>query len=275
MMVLRWPRRYKSVRKRAMNSCIYAGKVRHRRFRPARHEFQYSLFWLYLDLDELPEILRRQRLLSDRKLAVASFRRSDHLGDASTPLLSCVHDFVESETGLQLRGPVRLLTQLRHFGLYFSPVNLFYCFDDAGQTVQAIVAEVSNTPWNQRHCYVLWDGNRTSEAEGHRFAHRKQFHVSPFMEVDGRYEWNLQTPGDGLDVSIACVKEKRRFFDASMSLRRRRLSDVQLARCLLRFPLTTVQTVGAIYYQAFRLWMKKCPFYPHPDRLDTAASQAG
>ena len=244
-----------------MHSCLYRGRVRHRRPSPA-HRFQYSTSWIYLDLVEIDEILRSSWLMSGKRFSPASYRRLDHFGDPNVSMVEAVHDLVERETSVRPTGPVRLLTQLRHFGIYFSPLNVFYCYDD-DESLTAIVAEVSNTPWNERHCYVLWQGNRMPKSDN-RYSHPKAFHVSPFMGMDSQYQWKIRPPGDRLDLSIGCVRQGKRIFHADMLLERSPLSDGQLLRCLLRRPVAAAQILGAIYYQALRLWMKKCQFYPHP-----------
>ena len=219
---------------------------------------------MYLDLAEAEQIVRSSWCLSDSRFAPASFRRADHFGDPSLSMTESVHQLVEAKTGLQLRGPVRLLTQLRHFGVYFSPINVFYCFDQQ-EVLVAIVAEVSNTPWNERHCYVLWEGNRL-ENSACRYSHPKEFHVSPFMGMDSQYDWRVQTPHQKLHLSLGCIREDERIFQADLHLHRVELTAGQLVRSMLRRPVAAVHVIGAIYYQALRLWMKKCQFYPHPQK---------
>lgn len=165
-----------------------------------------------------------------------------------------------------LHGPVRLLTQLRYCGYYFSPLNLYYCMNQEGQGVDAVVAEVSNTPWRQRHYYVLWEGNRRGLGAELAFAHPKGFHVSPFIGMAAEYRWRLTPPGRRLSVSIAVDDGQGPLFAARMALARRPLSDGQLGRLLLRYPLMTARTMGAIYYQALKLWLQQCPSYPHPNK---------
>jgi hypothetical protein len=246
-----------------MHSCLYLGRVQHRRFSPRSHEFRYGLGLVYLDLEELPGLLRSRLPLYAARFSPGSFCRDDHLGDPARPLGAEVRAVVERETGRRPQGPIRLLTQLRRFGYYFSPLNLYYCFD-RNEAVEAVVAEVSNTPWRERHAYVLWQGNRLGPPDGLRFHHRKGFHVSPFMDMDYEYQWQLGTPGDKLTVYLANYKADQRVFDASMVLSRRPLESRQLLASWLRFPWLTAQVVLAIYYQALRLWIKKCPYYPHP-----------
>ena len=189
-------------------SALYWGRAQHERLTPRRHVFGVRLYLLYLDLEELPSLVKRHWALSHAKIAPAAFRREDHFGDAKTPLATSVRDLVESETGDRPQGPIRVLTQLRYWGYYFSPLNLFYCFDTEGEAVEAMVAEVSNTPWGERHCYVLWEGNRQS-AEPLRFRHPKSFHVSPFMGMDADYLWKLNVPSNRLTLGIESRRDDR------------------------------------------------------------------
>lgn len=261
-----------------MESCLYEGVVHHERLWPVKHRFDRRLFMAYLDLEEVPGLVRAG-VLSSRRLGLASFRRADHFGAAATPLACEVRERVSAETDLHLDGPIRVLTHLRQLGHYFSPLNLFYCFDGAGRSVRAVVAEVQNIPWRERHCYVLWDGNRdhsTSEAS-HR--HDKTFHVSPFMSMDMEYRWVLSEPGQELRATIDAastidVPGSEPFFRAALRLTRRPLSRRGLLALVCRYPLMTAQVTAGIYLEAFHLWRKKCPFYPHPKHLACKENRA-
>ena len=138
-----------------MQSCLYKGRVGHRRYTPVRHEFKYRIFLVYLDLSELDEVFRGRWLWSTRRPTIAWFRRADHFGDPSQSLDESVRSLVQQRTGVWPTGPVRLLTHLRYFGYVMNPVSFFYCFKADGTELQNVVAEVHNTPWNERHCYVL------------------------------------------------------------------------------------------------------------------------
>ena len=249
-----------------MHSFIYEGRIRHRRHRPVTHRFQYRLFMVYLDLAELPELVRRVRLLSQKRWAGLSFLESDHLAGQDAPLIDGIRSLVSNRTGTAPRGPIRLLTQLRYFSYYFSPLNLYYCFDPQGIHVETIVAEVNNTPWGEQHCYLLWKGNQTSASRHLRFSHPKAFHVSPFMDMNSHYHWQVSAPANQLRVRLQTTEKGHSFFDAELTARRRPLNSRQLARAMARYPIMTGQISAAIYYQALRIWMKRCPFFPHPKK---------
>jgi DUF1365 family protein len=251
------------------NSFLYSGRVRHRRHSPARHEFEYRLFMLYLDLDELPGLFERFWLWSARRPNLAWFRRADHLGDPQQPLADSVRDLVEQRTGQRPQGPVRLLTQLRYFGHGFNPVSFYYCFDVTGETVEHIVAEVNNTPWGEQHCYLLNAGATQRDRQVQRFELDKQFHVSPFMGMDIHYEWSFMRPGKRLFVHLKNQQQGKKLFDASLFIDRQPISSASLSAALLRYPFMTLKVVAAIYYQALRLWLKKVPLHPHPDKKET------
>jgi len=254
-----------------MHSCLYEGTVRHCRFTPVRHAFAYRLYMLYLDLAEIDEVFRGRWFWSSRGFNLAWFRRSDHVGDPRTPLADSVREVVRSRAGFAPEGPIRLLTQLRHLGYVMNPVSFYYCFDRTGVRLEAVLAEVHNTPWGEQHCYVIDARGRDPEEVTHR--HSKEFHVSPFMEMDMDYAWRLSAPGDSVRVEIQNRRGDQLLFDASMSLRRRELTGWNLSRALLRFPLMTAQVTAGIYWQALRLWRKKVPYIPHPGTVLNKESQ--
>jgi DUF1365 family protein len=191
-----------------MNSttCFYEGTVRHRRFATRAHAFRYRLFLVYLDLSDVPRLAGRFSLWSTRWPAVARFCRTDHLGDPQRTLTECVRDLVNERLGWRPTGPVRLLTSFRYFGFQMNPVSFFYCFHPDGTTLQALVAEVTNTPWNERHCYVI---DTREHAAGKRITaeHSKEFHVSPFFGMEMAYHWRFRTPDDQLLLRIDTWKE--------------------------------------------------------------------
>ena len=250
-----------------MYSCLYEGQVEHRRFAPNEHRFRFPLFLTYLDLDELEEIFRPRWLWSTRRPAPAWFRRSDYFGDEKVPLKTAVGNLVEEKTGQRPEGPIRLLTHLRYFGYVFNPVSFYYCFDSSGQSVETIVAEITNTPWGERHTYVLPREQNISTSKNLQFRFGKAFHISPFMPMDIHYNWVFGAPAEKLLVHMENHHTDGKMFDATMNLQRSPLTAANCARVLISYPLMTIQVIGAIYWQAFRLFLKRTPFYSHPDKL--------
>ena len=259
-------------------SAVYEGWVRHRRFAPVPHEFRYRLFLMYLDLAELPQVLDPYPFFSARGRALARFRREDFMGDPARPLDRCAREAVEEAAGVSPSGPVRLLAGLRCFGHSFNPVSFYYCFDPAGERVEAVVADVQNIPWRERHPYVLARGERRGSVLGEDL--EKGFHVSPLMGMDQTYAFRAGEPGERLSVHIESRPREsaknptysgplrsrgtEKEFDATLSLRRRELSRRTLTGLLARYPAMSVQVVAKIYAQALRLKLKGAPYHPHP-----------
>lgn len=263
-----------------MQSCIYNGWVRHRRHEPSGHQFRYELFMMYLDLAELPQLFDRHWCWSTRRPALARFKRSDYHqtlnGDDEHGELSldeAVRRTVTAQTGRRPEGPIRMLTHMRYFGYIFNPVSFYYCYDSTGTKVQTILAEITNTPWKERHAYVLPVSSATRNDTVMRFEFGKEFHVSPFWPMDMSYDWRLSVPGEQLRIHMDNLQRKdghtRRVFDATLTLQREEITGAALARALYRYPLMTAKVSGAIYWQALRLWFRRTPFFTHPNRTVT------
>lgn len=251
-----------------MNSCLYEGQLRHRRFTPRGHTFDYRVCYAWLDLDELETVFDRRWLWSTRRPAPIRFRRSDYLGDPALPLKQAVSDRVHGVTGRRPAGPICLLTHLRHFGHNFNPVSFYFCFDAQGEQVETVVAEVTNTPWGERHAYVLPRPDDTPPFSPLlRFRLNKSFHISPFMPMNIRYDWRFMVNKDYMAVHLENHDDDGKVFDATLSLTRSPLDARHCASVLLRYPLMTVKVISAIYWQALRLYLKGIPFHSHPKEI--------
>jgi len=254
----------------ALHSAVYEGAVRHRRHAPHAHAFGYRMAQLYLDLDELERVFEDRWLWSARRRNFARFRRADFLAPHDRPLAQAARDRVAAATGVRPQGAVRMLAHLRYGGHAFNPVAFYYCHHADG-ALAAIVAEITNTPWRERHAYVLSVEQAERRGRMLRWRFDKRFHVSPFMPMARRYDWRFSLPGDDLYVHMDVCDGERREFDATLALRRRPLDGASLARVLWRYPLMTLQVVGAIHWQALRLWLKRNPVHDHPRHIGGTA----
>jgi len=244
-----------------VSSAIYEGTVTHRRRTPVAHAFRYRLFMTYLDLAEVEDALRGvPRWL-------ARFRRADYLGDPAVPLDAAVRELVEQRLGTRPVGPVRMLAHLRQLGHCFNPVAFYFCFAPDGTQLEAVVAEVTSTPWGERHAYVAAGGGSPELVLESR--HAKAMHVSPFMPLEMTYRWRVATPGERLTLSIENrAADGALVFDAQLALRRRALSRGALLRTLARRPGMTLRVLGAIYVQALRLRLKGAPWHARAARAE-------
>jgi len=242
-----------------IESAIYKGKVYHQRFKPTQHKFDYDiyLFWLKLESNELEALSSSLTHFSAHDKARVRFKREDYLGDASVSLKQAVLErMTELNDGITLKGDVFMLGQLRMWGLYFSPVNFYYLRNAEGKYTH-MLAEVSNTPWNERHHYLV---NLDTQDDT-----PKAFHVSPFNPMDMTYKWSISQPSARLSLAMDCVRDDKEF-SAGINLTKFTLDNANLSAALKRIPSMTIKTVAGIYWHALKLLLKRTPLYTHPEK---------
>lgn len=248
------------------HSRIYRGTLRHRRFTPRAHGFNYQLWMAWLDLDELPMLFDRVPGFSARGVALARFRREDYLGPTDRPLATAVREELTRQLGSAPEGRICVLTQLRTLGAMFNPVSMYYAYDRDGQ-LAAVLGEVTNMPWRERTCYAC-------HVDSHRHSHHATFgkamHVSPFNPMDMTYRWRFNTPGDQLLLHMENWQDGQRHFDATLILEAAPATPRVLLTALARQPWISLKTITGIHFEAFRLWLKRLPVYNHPKRKESS-----
>jgi len=249
-----------------LRSCIYRGEVFHQRFAPRAHRFSYKIFFLAIDLDELPLLNKMGPYFKTDRFAPLRFFAPDYLNHKSTVSKQNVWNKVTELGGQDKQGRVLFIGQMRCFGLYFSPINSYYCYDQQGR-LSYLLAEVSNTPWNERHYYLI-DLDNQPVCE-------KTFHVSPFMDLGMNYHWRIKAPADHLNLSIENVIQDRtqeKLFRASIAMTREPFCNKNLLKNLLAIPMMSFKTVIGIYWQALKLYLKGVPYIPHSKKEEKHVS---
>ena len=240
---------------------IYKGQIRHRRFTPFNQKFTYKTFMCYFDISKIEKMFKRSIFWNINKWALVSYHRKDYHGDVNLNLDQAVRKTIREKTDYNPEGPIRLLTHLRYFGYCFKQVSFYYCFDKNDQEVEMIMAEVTNTPWNERHCYFIKDKKHKNFTQ----SLKKEFHVSPFWDMKHDYEWYFSVPKDSINVNMINYKNEKKVFDATLTLKEKSvLSFNNLLLHSLRFPFITLMVFFRIHFQALKLWIKGATFYEHP-----------
>lgn len=250
-----------------MESAIYRGELRHRRFAPRAHEFTYPVYMAFLDVDRIPELLQVSRFSSYNQWNWTSYDERDHFGDPRRSLRERLLEEARRNEVELPGGQIFLLTHLRYLGYVFNPVSFFYCYDSAGE-LKAVMSEVNNT-FGESHNYWLTAECELPSAAAKRFRTVKRMHVSPFHAMDLDYDWIFTAPGERLVAHMNTLAAGQPNFDATLRLERRPWNAKELLRALAAYPLMTLRVIGSIHWQALRLWAKGVPVYTHPARVGT------
>ncbi|PKH07142.1 DUF1365 domain-containing protein [Moritella sp. Urea-trap-13] len=242
------------------HSGLYQGSVTHRRFSPRKNSFTYQIAMLGLDLDELEDVIDQHWLLGKNWFNPIRFFEKDYLKNDPGTLRQRINNKVAKLGGDWDGSRVLMLAQCRCLGIYFSPINLYYCFEQSGDC-KYMLAEVSNTPWNQRHYYLV---DMQSSA-----LTPKEFHVSPFMTLDMQYRWRLTTPGQKVKVNIDNIDlNDNKLFAVSMRLDKTKITTIELGKSWITLPFSVIKVLCLIYWQALKLVAKRIPFISYQKHGD-------
>jgi DUF1365 family protein len=233
-------------------SALYEGRVMHCRLKPRQHRLAYRVFWLLLDLDEIDGLPARLKLFSRNRFNLFSFRDRDFGAGSDEPLRAQVERHL-ANAGLDARGGrIQLLTMPRVLGYAFNPLTVYFCYRRDGD-LAAILYEVSNT-FGERHSYLIPVRDDAQNVIRQECA--KEFYVSPFMDMAMRYVFRVSPPGEQVRVSIVGRDDEDTVITAALSAHRKKLSDLALLSAFARYPFLTLKVVGAIHWEAARLWLK-------------------
>ncbi|MEO5922822.1 MAG: DUF1365 domain-containing protein [Bryobacteraceae bacterium] len=257
---------------------IYTGSLRHRRFRPANHEFTYNLFMAWLDIDRIPELMAQSPWTSYNRFNWANFDQRDHFGDPHRSLRERITQDAREHDVPAPDGPIYLLTHLRYLGYCFNPISLFYCYDQSGK-LQTILAEVNSTFGESRNYWLTSANQRPANQQpatnALHYRCAKTMHVSPFLGMDLNYEFTLTEPSQTLVAHMNTPEPgiPEPLFDATLTLEHQPWTPQNLFRVLMRHPWMTLKVIVAIHWQALRLYLKRVPVFTHPARIDQEATK--
>lgn len=259
-----------------LHSAWLAGRIRHRRMQPVNHQFQYRTGLLALDLDDWPRIGEISRLLSVGRFNWLSLRRSDYLAPEQPDLKQAVQDQVEAATGWRPDGRIELVTHPRYLGYIFNPVSFYCCYaadarPENGDLPRVVAAQITNTPWHERHVYCLEGAPlQVSRAGWHtqQYRFQKRFHVSPYNPMDQEYQWVFSARGPELRIHMNVRRDGAKVFDATLEVQRTPVTRKTVQSHIRRFPVETLKVAAGIYWHALKLKLKGAVFQTHPDKLD-------
>ncbi|MBD1393772.1 DUF1365 domain-containing protein [Mucilaginibacter glaciei] len=255
----------------AINSCLYKARVMHHRLAPKVHRFHYDIFMFYLDLDEIDTLDKRLKLMSRNKFNLFNFRDKDHLQlprenpDTTKNTREHLRRYLQEQGVTEPLGRIMVLTNLSTLGYQFNPVSFYFCYNEKDEVICSVV-EVCNT-FREMKPYFLGAG--TQQQGGFKLNTEKYFYVSPFIEMDTNFDFDLQIPGEKLHVKIDDYdKQGQRFFMSTLTGVRKPLTDTNLLLYFVSFPLITLKVMGMIHWQALKLWLKKIPFHKKEENIE-------
>lgn len=245
-----------------MQNAIYSGFVIHNRTMPKSHKFQYKLSMFFLDIDNLHDIFKNIPIVSIDKFNLISFYRKNYFpSKMNLSIRQEIENEIKRHGYNEIPKKIYILTHLAYLGFCYNPVTFYYCYDEDDKLI-FFLSEVNNTPWNERYLYL----HKINKEDHNMWSQDKQFHVSPFLPMNMKYEWKINNPNGQIRVYLACI-DKKPIFRASLKLIKSNLNLISCLKVFILSPITTLFILFRIYWQALILFSKKIPFYQHPNRI--------
>ena len=250
-----------------LQNSLYTGLVTHTRVHPLYHNFKYKMLWYCLDLDRLTSFFERLKFHAYDKFNLISFHQKDYENtDSNTDLKTAVQQIILENTGQHFHGKIFILTQLRFLGFVFNPVTFYFCFDEQDQ-LKYTIAYITNTPWNEKKPYVfsrdIAESHKCERIE-HKTEFKKAFHISPFNPMDMHYQWQFYLEPNKIEINMDCYQGANLAMNAHMKLSQQPIAARRAFTIPLTYPFQGIKVLGGIYWQAFKLWLKRAPLYTHP-----------
>jgi DUF1365 family protein len=238
----------------------------HHRLEPKQHRFHYNVFMFYIDLDEIGLLSKKILLISRNRFNVFNFRDKDHLQlpkenpDKTKSIKEHIKDYLK-QNGIGLKDEkIFLLTNLCTFGYQFNPVS-FYFIEG-----HSCIVEISNTFHEMKPFFI---GKENFDGDKFHLNTIKHFYVSPFTDMDTQFDFNIRIPDEKLNIKIdTLAKDDHTIIITTLSGTRKELTNARLSWYALRFPFITLQVIGLIHWNAFKLWLKKIPYHKKNSHLD-------
>jgi DUF1365 family protein len=248
-------------------SAAYEGTIMHARYGEVSHHFTYPLFMMYIDLSELDSLDRLHPLWSfSGKKNWFFFHRKDYLDQKEQTLIESIKELLVRKGFSTLAAKmthVNMLTHMRYMGYCYNPVTFYLVYSDKkNERPDFIVADINNTPWNERYPYVLEVSQEAIKPLSFNF--KKDFHISPFYPMNLDYAWVFDFNHETIHIQMDSFLDNKLCFKANLKLNRVELNARVMTKLLLKYPCVTLKTMTAIYWQAFKLFLKKSRFYTHP-----------
>lgn len=248
-----------------MRSHLLEGTVRHRRSQTTSYALAHGVYSFALDLDEIDEVVRRIPLIRRNRRGLVAFHDADHLSEPAEDLPSAIRAHLRAAGFAADSWRITLVATLRVMGYVFNPASFYLCRDERG-ALRVVIVEVHNT-YGERHLYTLTPEAKEADggAAGFGAGMEKDFYVSPFISIDGRYQVTVRDAPNQLSVGINLRQDGELVIATSLVLRRRPLTTRRLLWMLLRYPLIGHRTIGLIHWHALRLWRRGVRVHPHGD----------